>query len=263
MPLSGGLTISIISGCVFLIRRTLVFLSFAINYFFGQNHPEGYHILNFIIHLIAVGLVWVTADVLFRIAPLSRSVDRAYTEIPFIIAVLFLVHPCQTQAVTYITQRFESLATVFYLGSIYFYLCGRIASCVKQKTILFLCSAGFIILGILTKEVAATIPLMILACEWIFFNTSLQRIIGGCSKIFKKEAIWKIFILWGTACFFFIMVFNKLAHLELDVICHKTIPSQSHDGDLITTKYYLLTQMRVFLTFLRLLSLAVSAKSRL
>jgi len=222
--------------------RTLGFYSFALNFFIGQLHPQGYHIFNFVIHLAGVGLVWATAGVVFQIAGWLPSNDRLRREAPFIIAILFLVHPCQTQAVSYISQRFESMATVFYLGSIYSYLRGRISPSKGHKVLLYICSTGFALLGIFTKEVAATIPLMILAAELIFFKGNRRKIL--------------VILMVGGTIFF--LLFLKLVRTDLNIFFHlQPFLSQSHDGDMITVKNYLLTQMRVFLTFMRLLILPV------
>ena len=218
--------------------RLLGFYSFAANYFINQTHPQGYHIFNFIVHLVAVGFVWALADLLFKLAHWLPSKDRLIKEFPYIIALLFLVHPCQTQAVTYISQRFESMATVFYLGSIYFYLRARTSILRADKALLFLSSIGFAVLGILTKEVAVTIPLMILASEFIFFEGKHR----------------KGLIVLITAGLLFFLLFTNLARTNLNIFFHfYPIASQSHDGDIITVQNYILTQMRVILTFMRLL----------
>ncbi|MBF0504717.1 MAG: tetratricopeptide repeat protein [Candidatus Omnitrophica bacterium] len=236
--------------------RTVGFYSFALNYQINRLHPQGYHIVNFAIHLVAVGLVWAFAHMLLKIArqaPLletthksSRSAERVYQDLPFIIAVLFLVHPCQTQAISYISQRFESMATVLYISSVYFYLCGRIAPSKAKKIILFICSIGFAIIGIFTKEVAVTIPLMILAVEWIFFSKNSLN-----SKRFPSWKTSLIIIILGLALFF---LFMKIVRNDfINIYFYFSTPSASHDGDIITGSKYVLTQMRVFLTFLRLL----------
>src|SRR5579863_6769432 len=110
----------------FPLTRFVPMCTFALNYYFNQLHPQGYHIFNFIVHLVATGLVWALAGLLFRIT--KSSEDPFTKELPFIIAVLFLVHPCQTQAVSYISQRFESMATVFYLATVYLYLRARLST---------------------------------------------------------------------------------------------------------------------------------------
>ena len=221
---------------VFPLTRSIGFYSFALNYYFNQLAPQGYHIFNFIVHLIAVGLVWALADVLIKITKwLPQCPFRR--EIPFIVAVLFLVHPCQTQAVSYISQRFESMATVFYLGTVYCYLRARISINEMHKIILFVLSGLLAILGILTKEVAITVPAMILASEWILFPGKNNK------RFYIVLSVGGILLFWA---------FSRMLHTGLSIFFQTTI-SQSHDGDVLTPAGYFLTQLRVFLTFLRLL----------
>jgi len=229
----------------FPLTRSVGFYSFALNYFFNQLHPQGFHIFNLIVHFIAVGLVWALADLLFRITKWIPSKDRLVNELPFIIAVIFLVHPCQTQAVSYISQRFESMATVFYLGTVYCYLRGRTTIRKPHKFGLFGLAGLLTILGLLTKEVIITVPAMLLASEWILLNGDVYqlKIIGRRHHL--------ILIVYGVLLY---ELFTKLVHADLSIFL-QSIPSQSHDGDVLTPVRYFLTQMRVFLTFLRLLVL--------
>ena len=158
------------------LTRMIGIYSFAFNYYFNQLHPQGYHIFNFIVHLIAVGLVWALAGLLLKITKWLPSKDLFIKEIPYITAVLFLVHPCQTQAVSYISQRFESMATVFYLGTMWCYLSARISKDKARKIILFGLSGLCTILGIFTKETVITVPAMLLASEWILFPKNDNKV---------------------------------------------------------------------------------------
>ena len=223
----------------FPMTRLVGTYSFALNYYFNQLHPQGYHIFNFIVHLVSVGLVWALAGLLFKITKISE--DRLTKELPFMIAVLFLVHPGQTQAVTYIAQRFESMATVFYLGTMYCYLCARLSKRGRHKVILFGLSGLLTILGIMTKETVITVPLMMLASEWI---------------LFPRKDYTRFYIVLAVGGVLLYMLFTRLVHSDLSIFS-RSIPSESHGGDVLTPVGYFLTQMRVFLTFLRLLALPV------
>jgi len=240
----------------FPLTRLVGMYSFALNYHFNQLNPRGYHIFNFIVHLAAVGLVWALADILFTVIPAKAGIhtkDRLTRELPFIIAVLFLVHPCQTQAVTYITQRFESMATMFYLATMYFYLRARLSAGIAHKTIFFGLAGISTILGILTKEVIITVPAMILASEWLLLNGDVYqlKIIGRRHHLIGRRPL---FIAIGGVLLY--LLFSKLVHANLSIFLG-AIPSESHDGDVLTPARYFLTQMRVFLTFLRLLVLPI------
>jgi Tfp pilus assembly protein PilF len=225
----------------FPMTRLIGMYSFAFNYYVGQLHPEGYHIFNFAVHLVATGLAWALADLLFKITKLLPSQDRLTKELPFIIAVFFLVHPCQTQAVTYITQRFESMATVFYLATILVYLHARLSKTLTHQIILFGLAALLTVFGIMTKEVVITVPVMILIAEWILFPRK------------DNKRLYIAVFIGGVLLY---ILFSKMLHAGASVLL-QTYPSESHDGDVLTPWHYLLTQMRVFLTFLRLLVLPI------
>lgn len=225
----------------FPMTRLVGMYSFAFNYFLNQLAPQGYHIFNFIVHLVAVGLVWALANLIFKITKWNLSETRITKELPCFIAVLFLVHPCQTQAVSYISQRFESMATVFYLGTVYCYLCARVSTNRTQKIVLFGFAGLLSILGICTKEVVITVPAMILASEWILFPKNYNK------KLYIALVVFGILLY---------VLFTKLVHTDLSIFT-QTFPSDSHAGDILTPARYFLTQMRVFLTFLRLLVLPI------
>ena len=116
--------------------------TFAFNYWLAGPNVLGYHIFNLIIHVFTAFLVY---QLLFQLLRLSDSNENSPTAasaithgaqaLPpladklfwpsFLGGLLFLVHPLATQGVTYITQRYTSLATLFYVASIFCYLKAR------------------------------------------------------------------------------------------------------------------------------------------
>ncbi len=215
----------------FPITRLVGFYSFAFNYWLNQLNPFGYHLFNICVHLLTTGLVWAVADTLFRITHPGKSNKH----LPFFIALLFLVHPGQTQAVTYISQRFESMAALFYFSTVFFYLQARITAQKPRQFILFALACAFAVIALLTKETAVTLPAMILAVEYLLWP-----------KRINKPIILALFS--GI----FLLLFFKFIGTDPRILAHTHI-SESHDGDILTPSNYFLTQPRVFLTFLRLL----------
>src|SRR6185503_15972049 len=82
----------------------------------------GYHVVNIVIHVLNGILVWWLMGLLLR-----RQKSERAAPISLAVALLFVCHPIQTQAVTYLTQRFTSLATFFYLLSVCLYLHTRLS----------------------------------------------------------------------------------------------------------------------------------------
>lgn len=162
--------------------RPLANLSFALNWYFGQDNPLGYHIVNLAAHILtAIFLVQSTHLLLLR-SPLLRKFTE---EDAFFVAVLsttlWAINPVQTQAVTYIVQRMASMAAMFFVFAVYNYIHSRQAQTVIQGAIrLFLC-ALFFLLALGCKENAVTLLPSLLLIEWLFFykknDLAAQKII--------------------------------------------------------------------------------------
>ncbi|MBI4838445.1 MAG: hypothetical protein HY806_04755, partial [Nitrospirae bacterium] len=123
----------IISGHDSLVKYTfktryMGFLTFAINYKLHGINVIGYHIFNFSIHIINALLVYWLVLLTFQ-TPYFNLHPSTFNPCPSLIALfsslLFVSHPVQTQAVTYISQRFTSFATFFYLLSLVMYVMFR------------------------------------------------------------------------------------------------------------------------------------------
>ena len=158
-----------------LPRRPVANVSFALNYYWGGYHPFGYHVANILIHLM-------TGFWLFCFIQNTLTLNRYRTHtaiwLAFAATTIWLVHPLQTQSVTYTVQRMNSLAAMFYLMSLVFYVKGRLATrqadaTPNAKRVGYFWYIGSIFAGIMaigTKEIAATLPFFILLYEWYFFQ---------------------------------------------------------------------------------------------
>lgn len=158
-----------------LSNRPVANLSFALNYLFGKYDVTGYHVVNTVIHLINGVLVYFLALVVFRqAAPLGEETGGR-GELPFSLmalfaALVFVGHPVQVQSVTYVVQRMNSMAALFYFAALLCYIHGRRHSSGRGRWILF--SSAFLswLLALGSKEIAVTLPVVILLYEWYFFQ---------------------------------------------------------------------------------------------
>ena len=99
--------------------RFLSFLSFAINYHYGQLNVGGYHFVNLCIHLLNACLVFWIIRLLFTTPALkNNNVAIHKSSIALVGALMFVSHPLATGAVTYIVQRMASMVATFYFLSI-------------------------------------------------------------------------------------------------------------------------------------------------
>ncbi len=147
--------------------RPVARLSFALNYYLGELDPFGYHLLNLLIHLLTAVLVYLFLKLTLNLPSLQERYGKQAREIALLTALLFVVHPIQTQAVTYIVQRMASLAALFFLLALYCYAKARLAEG-KLKAAYFAGTALATLLALGSKENAITLPLFILLYDYYF-----------------------------------------------------------------------------------------------
>ena len=108
--------------------RNFTDFTFAVNYYLGRLNPFIYHLSNLLIHmgagLLFYGLLWLT----LRLPVFRQSYGSIAFPVSLLSSLLFIVHPVQIQAVTYIVQRYSSLATLCFLLSMVFYVNARLSS---------------------------------------------------------------------------------------------------------------------------------------
>ena len=154
--------------------RPIAYMSFALNYYFGGYDVRGYHIVNLIIHWLAgVWVYWLASDLFRRQRALGGGAvgSRGLSDFlpAFLAAAIFVAHPIQTQAVTYIVQRMGSMATMFYLLAFVLFICGRDRDGGKRWS-LWVGSAACWMLALGSKQTAITFPLLVFLYEWYFFR---------------------------------------------------------------------------------------------
>ncbi len=161
--------------------RQLGYFTFALNYTFGGEDPFGYHLVNVLIHIVNSLLVFSLIMSLVTALKAAEEQAPVFRNIACLTALVFLVHPIQTQAVSYVTQRFTSLATCFYLLSILFYVKARLRFEGGQNWIWHYIAALIVtVLAMKTKEIAFTIPFVLCMLE----IAALQESKSGKLRLF-------------------------------------------------------------------------------
>lgn len=171
----------------FYASRPLSVMSFAISlHLFGED-VFYYHLINMILHLSCGVLVYFCfkntlhlinrnrdPNPLFISNETPANIDVKIIWISFFSALLWMVHPVQTQAVNYMVQRMTLMFALFYLLALFLYIKGR-QSTINLNKALFYTGCGFSgILSIASKENGATLPFFLFLYEWFFFR-SLSR----------------------------------------------------------------------------------------
>lgn len=140
---------------------------------------RGYHAVNLLIHVLAGLTLFGLIRRTIRVAPFfNERVQASAHWIAFGIAMLWLLHPLQTQSVTYIIQRAESLMGLFYLLMLYGLL--RFATTAAQplKSIWLFCTIVAAALGMGSKAVMVTAPVVALAYDRVFLAANWRELIS-------------------------------------------------------------------------------------
>jgi Tfp pilus assembly protein PilF len=153
--------------------RPVVLLSAAVNYALGGLDPWGYHMFNVGVHVFAALTLFGVARRTFISEPLRSRFGQAAEWLGGAVALIWLVHPLQTEAVTYTIQRGESLMGLFYLLTLY----GVIRSSGASRHIGWsICAVASCALGMATKPVMATAPVVILLYDRAYLAKSWREV---------------------------------------------------------------------------------------
>ena len=149
-----------------LSGRPVASLSFAIDHALSPEGPlRRYHATNLGIHLTAALLLFGFGRRTLVTPRLFESFGNPATPLALIIALVFVVHPIQTGSVTYIVQRVESLTGLFYLATLY---CAVRALEGQGRRVWAGAAIAASALGMATKEVMVTAPLMVVIWDRLF-----------------------------------------------------------------------------------------------
>lgn len=104
-------------------QRFIAYYSLALNYRLGTLDVSGYHVFNILTHIISgIFVCWLALMTFSALGFKSHNNKRAAKALSLFCGLIFISHPVQTQAVTYIIQRTTSLAALFYFAALIFTL---------------------------------------------------------------------------------------------------------------------------------------------
>ena len=156
------------------IYRPAACFSFALNYYFGKDEVFGYHIVNLSIHFLASIFLFLFIFCILNLPLLKTKYGPNSYSIALLATILWAINPMQTQAVTYIVQRMASMAGMFCIMSMYFYVKGRTSqNRLPKLTHYFFCFVTAT-LAFASKENAAVLPISIFLLDLLLIQ-GLER----------------------------------------------------------------------------------------
>jgi tetratricopeptide (TPR) repeat protein len=158
------------------VMRPLAYLSFAINYRFGQLDVLGYHLVNLCIHVLTAIVLFFLIQHILLLAKRNEIGGLSAGQVALLATLFWAIHPINVTAVTYIVQRMASMAALFYLLSMLLYLRGRVSTDNWRRGVFFIFSLLAGLGAMATKENAAMLPISIFALEIYFLRSRDQAL---------------------------------------------------------------------------------------
>lgn len=159
------------------VYRPITTLSYAVDFFFWELVSFGYHLTNVILHSLNGVLIFLLLSIAFE--------DFLFA---LIASLIFVSHPVQTEVVSWISGRSSVLFMFFYLASLIFYIKAQ-----GSKKIFYLYSIIFFALALFSKEMAITLPLILILYDLHF-----------CKKFDIKEKALRYLPYFALVLFFII-----------------------------------------------------------
>ena len=212
--------------------RFLVGLTFMVNYHLHGLIPHGYHFFSLFFHMVNAALIFVFCRETVRLLNVRRpETPLSPCKIAWVAMGIFLCHPVQTQAVSFIAQRGTLMVTAWYILAHILYMKGRRENSPFWLAMVF----GPLLLGFVTKEIIITAGATLILCELLIVRPAMEEK--------KGAAPWLGGYMLATLIFPVIFFQTKSS---------ATIKFQHLMGiDMFEWKV-LLTQVNVLVTYLRL-----------
>lgn len=159
------------------VLRPVAYASFALNEALDGFTPRWFRAANILIHAFNSALVCALFTTLLRISPLKLG-EGSRLFIPAVAALIFAVHPLAIESVTYIIQRFTSLATLFVLLSLWLHFSslrpgrrGWVAALLEGLAVVSM------LLAMQTKECSFAAPFMAVLLDWLLLGTAFPKVL--------------------------------------------------------------------------------------
>lgn len=181
--------------------RPLLKLSLAVSWALGGNDPRGYHLLNLALHVLAGLTLYGVVRRTLLCDGLRARVGESAPWLAGSVALLWLLHPLQTQAVTYVVQRGEVLMGLAALATLYFSIRAAQGQHPRAWSAAAVTSCA---LGMGAKEVMVVTPLLVLLHDRTFLAGSFAAALRRRGALYAGlAATWLVpFALIGTDTLF-------------------------------------------------------------
>lgn len=230
--------------------RGIPALTFALNHRWGALNVWGYHLVNVLVHIANSLLVYALVHFTLRLPALRARYGASGRWLALLVALIFAAHPLQTMAAAYVVQRTESIAAFWYLLTVLLAAMGSVA---QRRGTQLACYAGAALaaaLGVLSKEIVATVVLAVVVYRWCFVGGDRaprrRWVTAALAVLLLLPAAYAVALAWP---YLFGAPEDPFAAPRRAWLY---IPTAGFSVEGVTAWQYLFTQFGVILWYLRL-----------
>jgi hypothetical protein len=221
-------------------NRPVVYLSIMLNYQLNGLNVVGWHIFNIGVHIVNSIFVYLLILWTLTLPVFGDKFSDKAKRMALFGALLFGVHPVQTESVTYIISRSELLATCFYLLAFLFFIKGAPSG--RFSYALGVLVAAFLSMG--SKEWAVTLPAVLMAYDILFFAD------GKLKPVLRR---WAFYLMAALPWALVLKSLNLTAAGGTAGVGFNLVSTTG-----LTPWTYLLTSLNVIWTYVRILVLPIN-----
>jgi protein O-mannosyl-transferase len=211
-------------------RRPLANLSLAVDYALHGLDPVGYRVVNLLLYGLAAVVVAAIVRRTLRLDRFAGAFDRNAEALALVVALVWTVHPLNTETVVSVNLRTELLAGLLYLTAMWAALRHWTAPPAERIrwVVVAACAA---IAGAGAKQNGVTLPFVMLLFEWTFFGRT------------PMEALRRSPLLYaGVTASWLLLVFLNVGNVE-------NLQDTRYD---VPAWVWYVTQAKVFFLYLKL-----------
>lgn len=251
--------------------RPVLDFTFALNYYFGRIEVFGYHLVNLLLHISNAVMLFFILLWTINNAPHPNPLPQggrageeasqepgrrelsvgSFSRVPLYASLVFIAHPVQTQAVTYIVSRSSVLAAFFCLLSLLLFIKAYKQRAERGKNYSLLFFAGALsafILALGSKQEAATFPLVLLLYDYYFLSDKKWRLLRDRAGFHLAT--------FGVLLFGVYYVFSS--QLQMFLTFDSADAISGYGNEKLTSFTYFLTQLHVIPHYIKLLFLPLN-----
>ena len=239
-------------------QRGLTMATFALNYAVGGLDVTGYHVVNTLIHVANAVLAYF---LLFNTLSLGGGGEPWSKKVAAYASLLFALHPIQTESVTYIVQRMESLSSLFYLAALLVFIKAARARAAAGRAILYAGVVVCYILGFYSKEVAVTLPAVLFLYDFYFLGNRSIRTVAARWPLYAVMFLLLVYFVFATIVplgGFGDLSDESAGRFAAAVTARGGAPSAGFGVSGISPLEYLYTQFNVLVYYIALLLVPVN-----